>query len=163
MDHYGFKTFGCMRRDTPEAFPQGLLWETKRKNNNPKGTILAIRCVGFNPDYEDEVSNDIRSDIRKHFAGQPCIISGTKADVQLDHRAGDKLNPLHQSALIQETQKIDDFMPLCRVLNDVKREACKKCVLTRERPPLPPFLGGGPMRDGPGCHGCFWFTPEIYA
>ena len=156
--HFGFKTFGCIRRGTPEGFPQGLKWETRRHGHK----ILAIRAVGFDPDFEKVLTNTIRGDIRKHFAGKPCVITGTQTDIELDHRAGNKELPIHSSAVDPATQVVDDFMPLCRIINDIKREACKKCTNSGQRPERPPFLGGGPMISGEGCFGCFWMQPELY-
>jgi hypothetical protein len=156
--YLGFKTFGCIRRGTPEGFPQGLTWETRRHGHK----ILAIRAVGFDPDFEKVLTNTIRGDIRKYFAGKPCTITGTLTDVELDHRAGNKELPIHSDAVNPATQVADDFMPLCRIINDIKREACKKCTNSGQRPERPPFLGGGAMFPGEGCFGCFWMQPELY-
>ena len=155
---FEFKTFGCIRRGTPEGFPQGLLWETRRQGRK----ILAIRAVGFNPEFEKKRNDSIRAVIHKKISAMPCIITGTTSQVEVDHRAGNKTHPLHANALSPGTQTEADFMPLCRVINDIKREACKKCCKTGERPALPPFLGGKPMPLGEGCHGCFWYDPESF-
>ena len=155
---YGFKTFGCFRRGTPEGFPQGLLWETRRSGRK----ILAIRAVGFDPEFDKPRNDAIRPDIHRRISSLPCIITGTRTQVEVDHRAGNKTHPAHSDALNPTTQSDAHFMPLCRVLNDIKREACKKCVSTGLRPELPPFLGGGDMPTGEGCQGCFWYEPEAF-
>ena len=146
------------RRGTPEGMPQGLLWETRKAG----GSYVAIRAAGFDPDFEAPITNEIRGDIRRMFRDAPCVFTGTLTAVELDHRAGDKQNPLHSSALVPATQVAADFLPLCRSINQIKREACKACCASGERPPLPPLFAHLEMIDGEGCHGCFWFEPESY-
>lgn len=158
FDALGFKTFGCIRRGTPEGFPQGLLWETRRSGRK----ILAIRAVGFDPEFDKPLTNTIRSDIRKQFRDMPCIFTGTTTDVELDHRAGNKTHPLHATAVEPATQVAADFMPIARIINDIKREACKKCCANNQRPDLPPLFAHKMQHSGEGCNGCFWFQPELY-
>jgi hypothetical protein len=50
--------------------------------------------------------------------------------IEIDHKDGRK-NDLHISDL--HTQKIDDFQPLCKAANEVKRQICKKCKETDKR------------------------------
>ena len=145
-----------MRHKTPEGFPKGLNWETLRQGN----TITAIRCIGFNNDQQ--LTHRIASHIRSELKDKPCTITGSTANVEIDHRAGDKTHSLHIHTDDVSKQSVDDFMPLCRAVNQIKREACKQCVASGERPDRPPFLGGGPMMSGAGCFGCFWMQPELY-
>ena len=144
------------RHGIPEGFPKGMTWE----RYPVKGPIQRIRCLGFNED--PQLTHVIRADIRKKISSQPCIITGSSVNVEVDHRAGNKTHPLHIHVDDVEQQQLSDFMPLCRAVNQIKREACKQCVATGSRPSEPPFLGGGPMKTGEGCHGCFWYSPETY-
>ena len=154
---YGFKTGnGMMRHGTPEGFPKGLDWEIQREGN----AIIQIRCCGFNQDTQ--LSHRIHSDIRKIISSQPCILTGSTVNVEVDHRAGNKTHPLHIDVDDVDKQKVSDFMPLCRAVNQIKREACKQCIASGVRPNTPPLFGGLPMHPGEGCKGCFWFEPEIY-
>lgn len=155
----GFKTFGCIRRGTPEGFPQGLTWETRRHGHK----ILAIRAVGFDPEFDKPLTNTIAPHIRKHFKGAPCIFTGTTTDVELDHRAGDKGNPEYKQTVDVATQQAADFMPIARIINDIKREACKKCVATGVRPSPPPLFRNREVRGSDvKCETCFWAHPELY-
>ena len=159
---FGSRGNGFSRWNTPEGFPRGLLWEYRRLNGNSRGKILAVRCVGFDPDYNPAIRDEIRSDIRKLFRNAPCVFTGSTSSVELDHRAGNKRHPVHQSALVPATQVAADFMPIARIINDIKREACKKCVANNQRPDLPPLFAHKMQHSGEGCNGCFWFQPELY-
>ena len=145
------------RHGIPEGFPKGMLWERQPI----KGPVQRIRCLGFID--APQLTHKIRSDIRNEINSKPCIITGSTVNVEVDHRAGNKLHPLHIHVDDVEQQTVDDFMPLTRGINQIKREACKKCIASGERPNLPPMFGGGPMKPGEGCNGCFWFEPESYA
>ena len=145
-----------MRRGIPEGFPKGMLWERFPS----RGPIQKLRCLGFID--SPQLTSRIRGDIRRQLSIKPCTITGSTANVEIDHRAGDKTHPLHIHTDDVDKQKVSDFMPLCRAVNQIKREACKKCVSSGERPPLPPMFGGGPMKQGQGCYRCFWFEPESY-
>ena len=154
---FEFKTFGCIRRGTPEGFPQGLRWATRRQGHK----ILAIRCTGFDPDFDKPLSNAIAPHIRKHYKNAPCIFTGTTTDVELDHRMGDKSNPEYARTVDVATQRAADFMPIARIINDIKREACKKCCAGLGRPDPPPLFRAK-RKDGDGCDTCFWAFPEQY-
>lgn len=159
---FGSRGNGFSRWNTPEGFPPGLLWEYRRRNNKARGKVLAVRCNGFDPNYNPDIRNAIRDDIRQMYRDAPCVFTGSRSNVELDHRAGDKRHPLHQSAIVPATQVAADFMPLCRSINQIKRQACKGCRESGVRPELPPLFAHLQMIDGEGCHGCFWFQPELY-
>jgi hypothetical protein len=50
--------------------------------------------------------------------------------IEIDHKDGRK-NDKRISDL--ETQRIEDFQPLCKAANDIKRQICKKCRETNKR------------------------------
>ena len=145
------------RHGIPEGFPKGMLW----KRVPDKGPVQKVRCLGFTD--TPQLTHQIRADIRKVISKLPCTITGSTANVEVDHRAGNKQHPLHIHVDDVNKQAVEDFMPLCRSVNQIKREACKQCVATGSRPERPPFLGGGPMKPGEGCNGCFWMQPELYS
>ena len=144
------------RHGIPEGFPKGMRWERFPKT----GPVQRIRCLGFTDD--PQLTHKIRPEIKRVISKQPCIISGSSANVEVDHRAGNKQHPLHLHVDDVDKQTVSDFMPLIRSLNQVKREACKQCIATGTRPDLPPMFGGRPMKQGQGCYRCFWFEPESY-
>ena len=60
----------------------------------------------------------------------PCIFTGTTTDVELDHRAGNKTHPLHATAVEPATQVAADFMPIARIINDIKQKLVRSACLT---------------------------------
>ena len=161
---------GGFRKGTPVGWPQGYLWQSKRVTakgtvihtefpKSGKGTILAIRTIGRSQRRHNAT---IRSDIRQSFLGVPCAMTGSSQDIEIDHRAGNKEHPEHAHASDPSQQQRSDFMPLCRSLNQIKRETCKKCVSSGSRPTPPAMVGKDKMMPGTGCNGCFWFEPELY-
>ena len=133
---------GGFRKGTPVGWPQGYLWQSKRVTakgtvihtefpKSGKGTILAIRTIGRSQRRHNAT---IRSDIRQSFLGVPCAMTGSSQDIEIDHRAGNKEHPEHAHASDPSQQQRSDFMPLCRSLNQIKRETCKKCVSSGSRP-----------------------------
>ena len=145
-----------MRHGTPEGFPKGLIWETQRSGTS----ITHIRCVGFTD--KPQLTHKISSAIRQELRDLPCTITGSTANIEIDHRAGNKDHPLHIHSDDVNKQTVNDFMPLTRAINQIKREACKQCIASGERPPLPPMFGQRTMKQGQGCYRCFWFEPESY-
>ena len=159
FEYFGFRSGnGMFRRGTPVGFPQGIRWKTRMQGRG----YVAIKADGFDPEYKQDLSNYIKPEIRRRFIGHPCLFTGTTTQVEIDHRAGDKTHPAHISASQPASQVADDFMPLARGINHIKREACKKCVATGIRPELPPLFAHKQQHEGEGCFGCFWFEPELY-
>lgn len=159
FDVYGFRNGNGLFRDgTPIGFPQGLLWDYRKDGTR----YVAIRAMGFDPEFKGNVRNNIRPDIVRMFRDERCIFTGTRTKVEIDHRAGDKRHPLHAEAINPATQRPEHFMPLSRPINQIKREQCKQCKLSGQRPELPPLFAHLEMKSGEGCFGCFWFEPELY-
>lgn len=138
-----------------------MKWEIVREGKGAS-KVLRVRCIGIDPDHVDDLTNTIDPDIHKIISAQPCLLTGSTANVEVDHRAGNKTHPLHRHVDDPAKQKVSDFMPLCRAINHIKREACKQCIATGTRPNAPALFGGLPMKPGEGCNGCFWFEPESY-
>lgn len=109
----------------------------------------------------------IRADIRRNIIGRPCVVTGVaQADaegvrIECDHKNGRYDDPRLNEPPAQTT---DDFQPLHRNVNLIKRSHCKRCKATGIRFDAT-VLGfgvawtkGGPTRaDEPdGCVGCYW-------
>ena len=161
---------GLFRRGEPQGWPKGYLWKVRRvirgqvieksPEGSDRGPILAIRTIGKR---EKSHTNAINTRCRRAHKDKPCVFTGMTSAIEIDHRAGNKDHPLHVDACNPDTQEPEDFMPVSKTLNIIKRQKCKKCVATGERPAPPPFLGLARMIDGPGCHGCYWFDPDLYS
>ncbi len=87
-------------------------------------SITHIKVYGPKKDIND-ISRNIRSDIKEYFKKHCCVVCGNR-DIEIDHKNGlynDKrvLNP--------NTQTINDFQPLCRHCNQQKRQSI---ILTKQ-------------------------------
>lgn len=140
------------------------------KSLSPGNSIDAIRLNGFN--RESTFSQAIRKDIKDYYKEQRCVMLGVKGfsentKIEVDHKDGRKddwrvSNP--------ETQRFDDFQPLCKAANDVKRQICKECKLSNERwdatnikgNPYPFYAGDKNYTDELGCIGCYQYDPVAY-
>ena len=76
-------------------------------------------------------SRYIRKDIRASLKGLTCVFCPVKS-VEIDHKNG-----LYNDdrVLNSKTQCIDDFQPICKHCNDLKRQIVKTMKETGKRPP----------------------------
>lgn len=132
--------------------------------------IDAIRLNGFRA--EDTFSQVIRKDIKDFYKEQRCVMLGVKGfsentKIEIDHKDGRK-NDWRVSN--PNTQSVDDFQPLCKAANDVKRQICKECKSTNERwdatnikgNPYPFYEGDKTYTNELGCVGCYQYDPVEY-
>ena len=140
------------------------------KSLTPGNSIDAIRLNGFK--RKDTFSQSIRKDIKDFYKNQRCVMLGIKGfsentKIEVDHKDGRKedwrvSNP--------ETQRFDDFQPLCKAANDVKRQICKYCKESNERwdatnikgNPYPFYAGDKHYTEELGCVGCYQYDPVEY-
>jgi len=130
----------------------------------PGNKIDAIRTVGFN--NAPKITQSIRQDIRKHYANKPSALSGVyeKGRMEVDHKNGRKDDP---RVMNTKTQTLDDFMPLTKSENDMKRQKCKECKRNNTRfkattlgYPIDYWCGNEKRDNNPdGCVGCFLYDP----
>ena len=139
---------------------------SKTKGNS----IDAIRTVGFN--NLDTFNQNIRSDIKEYYKNKNCVMLGLNGHsentkIEIDHKDGRK-NDSRISNI--ETQRIEDFQPLCKAANDAKRQICKKCKETNKRwdaknilgNPYSYYKGDENYNDTIGCEGCYQYDPVEY-
>lgn len=133
-------------------------------------SIDAVRLVGFRT--EDTFNQNIRQDIKDYYKTQRCVMLGVcgfseNTKIEIDHKDGRKedwrvSNPA--------TQSLDDFQPLCKAANDVKRQICKICKQTSKRwnaqnikgNPYPFYEGDDSYDEALGCVGCYQYDPVAY-
>lgn len=133
-------------------------------------SIDAIRLNGFN--NEASFNQTIRKDIRDYYTGKKCVMLGVKGFsentiIEVDHKDGRKYDWRVSNPL---TQNYDDFQPLCKAANDVKRQICKECKKTNHRwnaqniegNPYPFYDGTEEYSDNLGCVGCYQYDPVEY-
>ena len=133
-------------------------------------SIDAVRLVGLRK--EETFNQNIRQDIRDYYKSERCVMLGVRGfsentKIEIDHKDGRKedwrvSNPA--------TQLLEDFQPLCKAANDVKRQICKVCKQTGKRwdaqnikgNPYPFYAGDENYTDALGCVGCYQYDPVAY-
>ena len=133
-------------------------------------SIDAIRLNGLKESIT--FNQGIRKDIKDFYKNKNCVmlgINGTSENtrIEIDHKDGRK-NDSRVSNLA--TQKLEDFQPLCKAANDVKRQICKRCRETNKRwnaknilgNPYPYYLGDENYTNELGCVGCYQYDPVEY-
>lgn len=146
------------------------LYNIEVKRGGRGRAITAIKLVGYNKDvyFNQNIRQDIKDTIRK----QKCVMLGIKGNsentiIEVDHKDGRK-NDMRVSNMA--TQKIEDFQPLCKAANDIKRQICKSCKMTDKRwdakniagNPYSFYEGGEQYTEELGCKGCYQYDPVEY-
>lgn len=140
------------------------------KTCTPGNSIDRIRLNGFNKNKS--FNQVVRADIKRHYQSQRCVMLGVcgfseNTRIEIDHKDGRK-DDWRVSNL--DTQSINDFQPLCKAANDVKRQICKECKLTDKRwdarnikgNPYPFYAGDENYDEVLGCVGCYQYDPVEY-
>lgn len=140
------------------------------KSRTSGNSIDAVRLAGFRK--EDTFNQNIRKDIRDYYKSQRCVMLGVcgfseNTKIEIDHKDGRKddwrvSNPI--------TQLLEDFQPLCKAANDVKRQICKECKKTGRRwdaqnikgNPYSFYEGDSNYNEELGCVGCYQYDPVAY-
>lgn len=139
---------------------------SKTKGNS----IDAIRLVGFNKN--DSFNQVIRKDIKNYYKKQKCVMLGINGNsentrIEIDHKDGRKDDWRVSNTA---TQILEDFQPLCKAANDVKRQICKNCKQTNKRwdaknikgNPYSFYEGNENYTQELGCQGCYQYDPVEY-
>lgn len=140
------------------------------KNITKGNSIDAVRLNGFNTNFT--FNQNIRSDIKEFYKDKNCVMLGINGfsentKIEIDHKDGRK-NDFRVSDTA--SQKLEDFQPLCKAANDVKRQICKRCKETNIRwnarnikgNPYPFYKGTEEYTDELGCVGCYQYDPVEY-
>ncbi|MDR0829562.1 MAG: hypothetical protein LBN95_05570 [Prevotellaceae bacterium] len=140
------------------------------KSQTAGNSINAVRLNGLNT--QQSFNHNIRQDIKDFYKTQNCVMLGVNGGsentkIEIDHKDGRKNDDRISNSA---TQKIDDFQPLCKAANDVKRQICKRCKETDKRwnaknikgNPYPFYEGNEEYTEELGCKGCYQFDPVEY-
>lgn len=151
------------------AFAKKYIIETD-KTLTPGNSIDRIRLNGFNT--KQPFNQGIRADIRQKLSKEKCVMLGVcgvteNTQIEIDHKNGRK-DDARVSNLA--TQREEDFQPLCKAANDIKRQICKECKLTNKRwnaqnirgNPYPFYAGDEDYTAELGCVGCYQYDPVEY-
>jgi hypothetical protein len=140
------------------------------KNKTSGNSIDAIRLNGYN--NSKQFNHNIKQEIKNYYKNQNCVMLGVNGKsentkIEIDHKDGRK-DDLRVSDI--STQKPEDFQPLCKAANDIKRQICKKCKQTDNRwdaknikgNPYSFYKGGEKYTKDLGCKGCYQYDPVEY-
>jgi len=133
-------------------------------------SIDSVRLNGFNT--YNTFNQAIRTDIKDYYKGRKCVMLGVygfseNTKIEIDHKDGRKDNWRVSNS---STQKLEDFQPLCKAANDVKRQICKQCKESNKRwnaqnikgNPYPYYEGNEDYTEELGCKGCYQYDPVEY-
>lgn len=134
----------------------------------PGNRVDRVRLTGFNKELT--FSQSIRKDICDEIRKRRCVMLGVNGKsentiIEVDHKDGRK-NDMRVSDM--STQRIDDFQPLCKAANDIKRQICKNCEKSSKRwkarniegNPYDFYEGGEDYKGT--CVGCYQYDPVAY-
>lgn len=110
-----------------------------------------------------KINQSIRNDILKNIQSKRCVILDISSNIECDHKDGMKndwrLND-------KSNQKLEDFQPLSKTVNDAKRQHCKKCIETEKRYDAKrlgykeSYILG--TENSKTCVGCYWYNPKNF-
>lgn len=145
-------------------------YKVEVKRDGKGNAITAIRLVRYNEDAH--FSQNIRQDIKDAISKRKCVMLGVNGSsentiIEVDHKDGRK-EDMRVSDMA--TQKIEDFQPLCKAANDIKRQICKLCKMTDKRwdaknisgNPYSFYEGDEQYTEELGCKGCYQYDPVEY-
>lgn len=128
--------------------------------------------AGFNSDKDQHFNQNIRKDIADEIRKRKCVMLGVNGKsentkIEVDHKDGRKTDMRVSDS---RTQDINDFQPLCKAANDIKRQICKECRKTDKRwdaqnivgNPYPFYEGDENYNEELGCRGCYQYDPVEY-
>lgn len=140
------------------------------KSRTKGNSIDAIRLNGFNTNKT--FNQNIRSDIKNYYKNKKCVMLGVNGNsentqIEIDHKNGRKDDSRVSDIT---TQKLEDFQPLCKAANDIKRQICKNCKESNTRwdakniagNPYSFYLGDSKYTEELGCKGCYQYDPVEY-
>ena len=140
------------------------------KSQSSGNSIDAVRLNGFNT--KTHFNQNIRADIKDFYKDKKCVMLGISSTsentkIEIDHKDGRKNN---ERVADLNSQKLDDFQPLCKAANDAKRQICKKCKESDIRwsaknilgNPYGFYAGDERYTKDLGCVGCYQYDPVAY-
>jgi len=140
------------------------------KNITAGNSIDRVRLNGLNTNKY--FNQNIRQDIKNYYKNQNCVMLGINGNsentkIEIDHKDGRKDDRRVSNI---KTQKLEDFQPLSKAANDIKRQICKKCKETNKRwnaknlkgNPFEFYYGDENYTEEVGCNGCYQYDPVEY-
>lgn len=140
-DKYQEKLSNCWKNNITENEKNRIfkIYDNFIKNNKFKSEYSAIstQIIVFFEKNDDYICDQgIRKDIKDIIIKKKCVSCGTTSNIECDHKNDLKNNP---RVLCKKTQTLDDFQPLCKHCNDVKRQVKRKMMIENKRQSAPGF------------------------
>ena len=107
--------------------PQAL--QRKNKDNKSISGVKFLQFYGKKPIIPIK-DQGIREDIRRTICSQPCCVCFRTDSIECDHKNDLKNDP---RVLDKSTQSLDDFQPLCKHCNMLKKSASQARNKTNKR------------------------------
>lgn len=101
----------------------------KNKDNKSIGGVKYLQFYGKKPIIPVK-DQGIREDIRRTICSQPCCVCFRIDSIECDHKNDLKNDP---RVLDKSTQTLDDFQPLCKHCNMLKKSASQARNKTNKR------------------------------
>lgn len=127
------------------------------RRNKEGNKIVSVELQGIK---KVPIEKGIRQDIKQAIKKRRCAVLDTSSNIECDHKDGRRDDP----RLAPDKQRLDDFQPLSKAVNNAKRQHCKECRETGNRYdarklgfPVSQVAGNG--RYNGTCIGCFWYDP----
>lgn len=140
------------------------------REKTPWNKIDKIRLNGFN--IEKKFNQNIKQEIKDFYKTKNCVMlwinwNSINTKIEIDHKNWRKNDERVSDIKIQN---IEDFQPLCKAANDVKRQICKKCKETNKRwsaknikwNPYDFYEWDENYTDELGCVWCYQYDPVKY-
>lgn len=113
--------------------------------------VYSIKLNGFNSSTE---YHNVPASVRDYYKNQSCVFTGSNMNIEIDHK---------DARYTQDNTAFNAFQPVCKMMNDIKREICKKCKINKCRPKgsnlgfLYDFIKGD--ENSEYCEGCYYYDP----
>ena len=109
------------------------------QTNGQRIKANSVQFIKFYGEAEERVGGSgVRPDIKRIIFAMPCANCGTRNGIECDHKNDMFLeNEPRLSDMSQQT--LNDFQPLCKHCNDVKREVKARTLRENKRQPAPGF------------------------
>lgn len=135
----------------------GSLKEYNIVRERKANAIFSVKLNGFRKNI---INKQIKQSIKDVFKNSKCVVLQV-SNIEIDHKDGRRDDPI---ALSPEKQRVEDFQPLSKCVNNAKRQHCKVCRETGIRFNAKNLgykvsqVKGSEKYQG-SCVGCYWFDP----
>lgn len=144
----GFKTTNGSQWSRKSGYLGNKYYIKKTYN---QGRLDTVQLDGF---IEEQEFHAIPQAVRNFYKDQTCVFTGSNDRIEIDHK---------DARYSQKYNDVNAFQPVCKAMNDIKREICKKCKSTNCRPKGTllgfsyDFLKGD--ENSNYCEGCYYYDP----